>query len=307
MQETQTVSREREPFLQLVVLFGLIFLGLLVASVVSFVFGFFTYGTEVLKDPSLLTDTTAANIGYLKIQLVIQQVLTFLLPAWLLAVIEKRKIGQFYGLKTPKPSLLLIVFLLMLCSTPILSYVNELNLKMHLPAFLKGLENLMRNLEDSMAVTTAAILKMDTIFGLLVNLLVIALVPAICEELLFRGALQRTLLRLITNKHVAVWAGAIIFSAIHLQFFGFFPRMLLGAAFGYIYLWTGSLKYTIFAHFLNNGYAVTIAYYMQKNNFPIEKADEINIAWYGYLISAFLTLALFWILKDKAATTSINE
>jgi hypothetical protein len=307
MQETQTVSREREPFLQLVVLFGLIFLGLLVASVVSFVLGFFTYGTEVLKDPSLLTNTTAANIGYLKIQLVIQQVFTFLLPAWLLAVIEKRKIGQFYGLKMPKLNLLVIVFLIMLCSTPILGYVNELNLKMHLPAFLKGLENLMRSLEDSMAVTTAAILKMDTVFGLLVNFLVIALVPAICEELLFRGALQRTLLRLITNKHVAVWAGAIIFSAIHLQFFGFFPRMFLGAAFGYIYLWTGSLRYTIFAHFLNNGYAVTIAYYMQKNNIPVEKADEINIAWYGYFISAFLTIALFWILKDKAGAKEIKE
>ena len=307
MQEKQTVSGDREPFLQLVVLFGLVFLGLIVASVVSFVFGFFTYGTEVLKDPSLLANTTPANIGYLKIQLVIQQVLTFLLPALLLAVIEKRKIGQFYGLKTPKLSLLLTVFLIMFCSTPILGYVNELNLKMHLPGFLKGLENLIRNLEDSMALTTAAILNMDTVFGWLVNLLVIALVPAICEEFLFRGGLQRTLLRLITNKHVAVWAGAIIFSAIHLQFFGFFPRMFLGAAFGYIYLWTGSIKYTIFAHFLNNGYAVTIAYYLQKNNIPIEKADEINIAWYGYFISAFLTIALFWILKDKAGAKEIKE
>jgi hypothetical protein len=125
-------------------------------------------------------------------------------------------------------------------------------------------------------------------------------VPAICEEMIFRGGLQRTFIRWFKNPHVAIWTSAFIFSSIHFQFFGFFPRFFLGAMFGYFYFWTSNLWYTIFAHFLNNAYAVTVMWYFQRNNLPIEKADEANLAWYGYLFSAILTLILFWILKEKA-------
>ncbi len=182
---------------------------------------------------------------------------------------------------------------------PLMSWINETNQKMVLPDFLKGVEAWMRRMEDEGAKTTTALLKMKSIGDLLINLIVVALVPAICEEFLFRGGLQRTFLRWIKNPHVAIWISAIIFSAIHFQFYGFFPRLLLGAAFGYIYFWTKSLWYTIFAHFLNNGFAVGIAYYFQRNNMPINADEEIPVQWYGYIISAILTLALFKVIKDK--------
>lgn len=169
------------------------------------------------------------------------------------------------------------------------------------PEVLKGIEQWMRKMEDEGAKTTAAILKMKSIGDFLITLFIIAIVPAICEEFLFRGALQRTFLRWIKNPHVAIWISAIIFSTIHFQFYGFFPRLFLGAAFGYIYFWTGSLWYTIFAHFLNNGFAVGMAWYFQKNNLPLNNDEEIPIQWYGYIISAILTLALFKLLKDRTA------
>lgn len=132
------------------------------------------------------------------------------------------------------------------------------------------------------------------------NILVIALLPAIAEELLFRGAVQRSFNRMFNNPHVAIWLAAFIFSAIHVQFFGFFPRMLLGAAFGYIYLWTGSIWYAMFAHFLNNAAAVCQAWYDQVHHIPLEQADNSsNFPWYGYVISLILTIFLFKYLKDK--------
>ena len=146
--------------------------------------------------------------------------------------------------------------------------------------------------------TTKAILKMKNFGGFLINFLVVAIVPAICEEFLFRGALQRTFYRIFKNPHVAIWIGAIIFSAIHFQFFGFFPRMLLGAGLGYIYYYTRSIWYSVFAHLLNNGYAVVLAFYMQMKNLPID-SEEASMGWVACLISAILTLALFKILKEK--------
>ena len=128
--------------------------------------------------------------------------------------------------------------------------------------------------------------------------------PAICEEFIFRGAVQRVIFRLKSNPHVAIWLSAFIFSAIHFQFYGFLPRLLLGAAFGYIYFWTGSIWYAVFAHFLNNAYAVVVAFYLQANNKSISGADDMNLPWYGYVISAILTLVLFLQISNKSKVES---
>ncbi len=299
MQAIPYLKEEKDPFIQLLILFGLLFGGFIVASIMTIIFGAITFGSDFLSNPALINSTDPKNIVSLKIQLIMQQGIIFLAPALLLAVIEKQSPQQFYGTRKPRWDLFLIVFLIMAFSLPFMGGINNLNQKMHLPQFLSGLENWMRALEDVGAKTTEAILKVNSVGGFLFNLVVIAIVPAICEELLFRGALQRTLIRAIKNYHIGIWVSAFLFSAIHLQFFGFFPRLFLGAAFGYIYHWTGNLKYTMFAHFLNNGIAVSVSYYLQVQNLPAEKADEMNVHWSGYLISGIITLALFKFLRDK--------
>jgi membrane protease YdiL (CAAX protease family) len=96
-----------------------------------------------------------------------------------------------------------------------------------------------------------------------------------------------------------------VFSAIHVQFYGFLPRMLLGAGFGYIYLWSGSLWYSMLGHFINNAYAVCAAFYMQKQNMDISKMDSVpQFAWYGYLISFALTILVFQIFKKQTTNLS---
>ncbi|TKC12660.1 CPBP family intramembrane metalloprotease [Pedobacter polaris] len=307
MQFNQPIREENHPLLQLLILGISAFVGLIVFILIGFVICIAIYGLDLIHNMDWMTGKDVRYVGALKILITAQQIGLFLVPAIMLAIFEGKKPQYFYGFKAPKIKLLAIVFLIMLGSIPLMGWINERNMAMHLPDFLSGLEKWMRRLEDEGAITTKAILKGTSFGALIINMLVIAVTPAICEELIFRGGLQRTILRWLKNPHVAIWISAIIFSTIHFQFFGFFPRMFLGAAFGYIYFWTGSLWYTAFAHFINNGYAVAIAWYLQRNNMPLEKADETNIPFYGVIISAIFTLALFWILKDNTTKKEVEE
>ncbi len=290
--------QEEHPFTQMLYLLLLGIGGLVVFAVIGFAFVYFTYGMPGIK-ATLVSDLT--NPGPFKIILVAQQIGLFLAPALLLSIIERKRISSFYGINAPTTSLLWLVAVLSLCWMPIMAFANEWNQSMVFPDFLKGIEKWMREMEDQNAATTQAILKMKTPLDLVVNILVIAVTPAICEEFIFRGALQRTVVRLKSNPHVAIWLSAIIFSAIHFQFYGFIPRMLLGAAFGYIYYFTGSIWYAVFAHFLNNAYAVISAYVLQSQNKSYTDAKTMDMHWAAYLISAILTLALFKFLKDRTA------
>jgi membrane protease YdiL (CAAX protease family) len=307
MQFTQSSKQENHPFLQLLILGVGAFIGLIIALIIGFLISLSIYGIDLIKDVRWMTGNDLRYVGALKILLTAQQIGLFLFPAIALGIFEGQKPQRFYGMEKPKLTELAIVLLLMFCSQPLLGLINEWNMNMHLPDSLNYLEQWMRELEDEGAITTKAILSGRSITSLAINLFVVALVPAICEELVFRGGLQRTFLRIFKNPHVAIWMGAAIFSTIHFQFFGFFPRLLLGATFGYIYFWTGSIWYTVFAHFLNNAYAVAVMWHLQRNNLPIDKVDEMDIAWYGYLISAILTLALFWILRDRTQTTQAKR
>lgn len=301
MEFISTSKQENSPYIQLLLLGVYAIGGLLVAMVIGFVVAFIFYGSDLIHDKLWLNGGNPQMVGALKILLTAQQIGLFLAPALFLSLTEGKKPQNFYGLKKPNIMPLVLVLLIMFFSMPIMSWVNETNQKMVLPEVLKGVENWMREMEDEGAKTTEAILKMKSIGDFFITLFVIAVVPAICEEFLFRGGLQRIFLRWIKNPHIAIWISAIIFSTIHFQFYGFFPRLFLGAAFGYIYFWTGSLWYTMFAHFLNNGFAVGMAWYFQRNNLPLNNDEQIPVQWYGYIISAIFTLALFKILKDRTA------
>jgi len=296
---------EKSAYTQLLILACYALAGAVVGSVLSLIALVALYGTGVLQNGVGLSEGDPAYLNGLRIAQSLTSLSLFLMPPLLLAITEKTRIKTFYGFKKPKPSLLLIVFLIMVSSLPVMEWLTLTNQKMVFPEYLKSLENWMREKEDAAMNMTILLLRIRGFGEFMINIFIIALLPAIAEELLFRGGIQRSFSRMFRNPHVAIWVSAFIFSAIHVQFFGFFPRMLLGAAFGYIYLWTGSLWYAMFAHFLNNAYAVCQAWYLQAHHIPLDQADNsAYFPWYAYVISLILSIFLFKYLKDK--TTQSN-
>jgi membrane protease YdiL (CAAX protease family) len=169
----------------------------------------------------------------------------------------------------------------LLALLPIVGVVNEWNQAISLPDFLAPLEAWMREAEDMATQLQERFLSGTSYLDLFVNIVVMAVTPAFCEELLFRGVIQNQLEKWFKNAHVAVWVAAIIFSAIHFQFYGFFPRMILGAALGYLLVYGKSLWLPIVAHALNNFMAVVVAWGANK----LEVVEQIEAATPTYTTS----------------------
>jgi membrane protease YdiL (CAAX protease family) len=296
---------ENSPYYQLLIIAGYALIGLILGSLLSFAALIGLYGTSIFSNTAALSGGDPAFATGLKISQLLTTVFTFVAPPVLLAATEKTKVKDFYNFKRPAAAMFLLVFIFMICSIPLMEWIALINQKMVLPGPLKAVDNWMREKENEAMKMTYLLLRIQNFGDFLINIGLIALLPGIAEELLFRGAVQRAFYRMYKNPHVAIWLSAFIFSAIHIQFFGFFPRMILGAAFGYIYLWTGSLWYAMFAHFLNNAFSVCQAWYLQAHHIPLEQADNSsNFPWYGYVISLILSIFLLKYIKDK--TTQHN-
>jgi uncharacterized protein len=171
---------------------------------------------------------------------------------------------------------------------------------MKLPHFLKWLEDWMKDSENSAQKITAAMLQMTTIWDMVRVLLLIGLLTAIGEELMFRGVLQTIFFRWTKNVHAAVWITAIIFSAIHLEFYGFLPRVLLGALFGYFVAWSGSIWPAVWGHFLNNATDVVLTYLAQHKVIKDIPDDQHIFNYIGYTIGIAIMLLLMFIYRKVA-------
>ena len=203
----------------------------------------------------------------------LQSVATFLLPALAGAYLWSNTPMQWLHLDS-KPSWqeALAAVVVMLLAIPGINLLSAWNQQMVLPEWMSGIEQWMRMQEDAAAQLTEQFLRVDTVGGLLVNIGLMALLPAVGEELTFRGVVQGMFTR---NRHVAIWATAAIFSFVHLQFYGFLPRMLLGAMFGYMLWWTGSLWVPMLMHFVNNCAAVVVAY-LAYNHLEEGRAEMLD-------------------------------
>ena len=193
----------------------------------------------------------------------------------------------------------LISFFFAVAALPLIAMLAEWNKGMEFPSFLASVEEMMRQMEESAKVLTERFLNTSSVGMMFTNLFVMAFLPAMCEEMLFRGWLQRVLVARV-NYHVAIWVVAFVFSAIHFQFYGFVPRMLIGAALGYLYCYTGSLWAPIIAHFTNNAMAVITAF-LSYNGYTSIDFDLIGTGdtWYLSVASVAVCLALIGVVKRK--------
>ncbi len=201
---------------------------------------------------------------------------------------------------------------IMLSAIPVINLIAYLNTQISLPDFMSSFEEWMKQAEESARRLIENMLKAETLSELLFNLLVIAIVPAIGEELLFRGVVQRLFSEWTRSPHAGIWISAIIFSAMHLQFYGFIPRTLLGALFGYMLIWSGRMWIPIIAHFVNNAVAVIVYYFIQQKQIS-ESVEHIGaeredwaIALFSLLFAVFF-LIVFYTRAKGAGTATEND
>mgnify|MGYP003292335889 FL=1 len=244
----------------------------------------------------------------------IQTAALFLLPPFLMAFLWAKQPLEWLKLKSETRGYGLWAIFLMLMALPAINLVGYFNQQMSLPAFLEPLEQWMKTAEANAAHLTEQFLSVTTFDGLIINILLMALLPAVAEELTFRGVLQR-LIQTQTNEainrevkrvHIAIWCSAILFSAIHMQFYGFLPRMLMGALFGYALVWTGSLWIPILMHFTNNAMAVILYFLAIRSGWDMNKVDTIgtnDTLWLGVVS---LVLTIIGIYAFRRSTTMSN-
>lgn len=242
-----------------------------------------------------------------KIMLGISSISTFILPAWYMQSLTE---GKFNYFQTKKTSIYqyVLVFAILLSFIPCMSLISHLNMQMKLPSWLQGLEQWMLQEELRLGELTKLVILDSSISGLLVNLLIMAVIPAIGEELIFRGCLQRILGHWLRNPHACIWLVAIIFSAIHLQFYGFLPRMLLGALFGYLYYWSQNIWLPILGHFINNASATFMAFQGVRAGKSFEELNAFE--WqdtYIYIASLILTTIFVMVYYKNSKQVTYGE
>lgn len=282
----QTLERISTHWKTLGQLFVAILIGLVVGNTISSVI-FLQAGI----DPSQFQAAGDAMPRYtrdiLRLTTLFNHLCTFAIPVLVLAWIQYRESWQdrLYLVKRPNLSLLLLSFLFLLISFPLAQYLYWWNLKLPLPAELLEMERAAEALVE-------AFLVMDDPIELALNLLTVGLVAAFGEELVFRGMVQPHLSRIVRNEHLGLWLTALLFSAIHFQFAGFLPRMLLGAVLGYLFLWSRNLWVPILAHFLFNGMQIVAKYMLgdKMDQFDPEQMDKPH--WLVGILPLLLLIGL---------------
>ena len=220
-------------------------------------------------------------IVFLKVMQVILVAITFIVPVLFFSVVIRHEKWKFLPLqKAPNIKQFVIALTICIVALPIVSYTAEWNSNIHFPDSLKNIESWMRIKENAANETIKIFFANNTIGNMISNLFVVAFMAGLSEEIFFRGFIQRLFIENKLNHHLAIWFTAILFSAIHLQFFGFVPRVLLGAVLGYLYFYSGNLWLSIIAHTVNNGFAVVMAYItgsIDADPFADKGTETINL------------------------------
>jgi membrane protease YdiL (CAAX protease family) len=307
--QQEKTGNSMHPALQLFVFIVIFIVLLIIGNLIGLGIAMAKYGFNIVEDIQQLKLTSPNIINTLWIiQIAGTTFPIFAAPVFFSYVIAKDTQGYLKAKAAFPWGLLLLVFLIMLVSNPAIEILSLINQKMQLPHFLSGVQKWMEDSENSAQKITETMLQMKKIGDLVLNVLLIGLLTAIVEEFMFRGVIQTIFVRWTKNKHVAIWITAILFSAFHLEFFGFLPRLLLGALFGYFVAWSGSIWPAVWAHFLNNGTAVVATYLFQHKAIKENPDDQHLFSTAGYLFSFLIMLLLLFIYRkiaiEKKQTTA---
>lgn len=254
---------------------------------------------------SLITGGDLSRISAIKTAQLFQSVGLFVIPPLLLAFFWSPQPLTYLRInRFPTFSSAIFAIVVMIAAIPAINLLGELNHAVRFPDFLSFLEKYMMEMETKAEELTHKMLAVSSIPDLLINIGLIAVIPAVGEELFFRGIIQRLLQDKI-KMHVAVWITAFIFSSIHFQFYGFIPRMLMGAFLGYLYVWTNNLWVPILAHFTNNALAVVFFYLKNTGQTTVDLENIGNSETYlAGILSMVTVTVLIYFFRSKISVPS---
>lgn len=240
-------------------------------------------------------------IGYLKITQFFYTIVAFFVPAALFAYLWQPYPATYLGLKpAPKGIQIVIALFAMYGVLPLAGLLGEWNETWPISQSAKDMQTMAEKL-------LAVMLRMPTMKDLFINLVLVAIIPAIGEELFFRGVLQRLVIKATRKVWLSVFITSILFSAIHGEVLGFMPRVVLGFGLGAIYVISGNLWLSILAHILNNGSQVVMLYLFQHGMMKDDPMKDTPVAWYYVALSIPVTIALFWALSKKSTPMSMID
>jgi len=305
--------RGMKPFPQLMFALFVMVASVLAFMIVGMLIAMPFFGMNGMMDSISVTASTPESIHFLKYFQVIQSVGLFVVPPFILALLYHGNISEYLLIDRSAPGVsYLLAAVSLLFIVPFINYLGALNSQMSFPESLSGIENWMRTMEDTAEGMVEKFMKVESISGLLFNIFMIAVIPAIGEELMFRGVIQRILTNLTKNKHWGIWIAAFLFSAMHMQFYGLLPRMALGAMFGYLLVWTGTMWVPILAHFVNNTMGVMGYYLINKGviSKDVEEwgsgTEQLPLVIFSMTIVGFL-LYLIWRIEQNQIKMPANQ
>jgi len=300
----------QHPLIQLLLLALLVIMGFLIFFAIGLISSLLFFPLTISDLLNGMDFQDPEMIPVLKNLQIWQSLGIFVVPSILVAWLAVQKPWDFLGLNRRVllgSSLWVVLALIVLM--PFMNQMVIWNEQLALPDFLSGIEDWIKEREEIAADLTNSFLLTNSVKGLIVNILMIAIIPAFGEELFFRGIIQKLFGRWFKSSHLAIILASVLFSALHFQFYGFIPRFILGLIFGYLYVWSGNLWYPIIAHLFNNILPV-IAFYAYGKEAVDGSLDQIGtgqLGWIWVTGSMVLTaLALYQFKRLSSPPESIN-
>ncbi len=297
------VWQDLSPGIKMLLFVGIIAVSTCVFTLISFIAAIPFFGVNLFTNPAAIDNLNDPNtLPLLKFIQIISQLGTMIIPAIVAAIFFSRSAGEYLRTsKKPAVSSLALVTLSIICAGPLINFLLEVNSRMQLPGFLSGLEQWMKDYELKAQKLTEVFLTDTSPQQFTINILMIAVLPAIGEEFLFRGIFQKLFAQITKHKLLAVIITGALFSAIHLQFYGFIPRFLLGVYFGLLLVWSKSIWLPVLAHFVNNFLSLLLAALHTKNSLAFnpdtigtEKEDAVWV-----IASTIIVLVCAWLINKR--------
>jgi membrane protease YdiL (CAAX protease family) len=294
------------PIVQLFLLVAIFGVAMILITLLTFISLLMIVGID--ETMSLFSE----SLGFLRFSQIIQSIMIFIVPALFAAYLFSKKPMNLLGFNNPKIPLFLLALAMFFIAQPMISWLANINNNISLPEFLNSFEYKMRAMENDNNNLVFRFLDTSQPSVILINIFMIVIIPAFGEELFFRGSIQPLFGKMFNNRHLAVWVTAFIFAAIHLQFFTFLPRFILGALLGYLFLYGKNIWYSITGHLINNLISISVFYYYRHYHPDVNpmNPNTDDFGWLMITASIVLITVLFYffykIAKAKNSISNLN-